>query len=939
MEIALASEHPWRSAVAALGHEPTVVPSPWPDGTELTFDRRVEWGEAALQTLRGRPVELLLDTNGEALWLARDPSGRSDLAPVNDLLGAVHVSHFTLPIIEAFRGLPWGHLWNCLQSRSWIKACADAAQAAELAAFGVPNVAFLPDAAVDADYPPPREGDPAAPFSIGCLHVDHGPFFAAAGRVSSASLAPGVFARSTVRPDHRPTFYEVYFNEYALADRRAATGDTNESAQRAARYFSAKAFHTAQIGIAEHARFVRFLRVRFGKLVQLLGDPARPQDEGDTATRTERIAFHRAASINLGLNFNRAERGPDHRLFEIAAAGGFLLAHRSTQITDFLTEGRECAVFDHEGDLLEQIQTYLKAPDRRADIASAGRRRVLASHLLSHRLRDLLALPELQAARDAIRASATDAAFDSPATAGAPLTARGPAPGSDQTDAPAPRTQDVGPMGPTGDRAGRLLVLLNPGRMSRNWMIGMARGAERLGIQTRTLELSEAWEKRNTSPDAVAGALERVISKERIAAVVGYTYNGCAEFRRSRDANGHEETPLCRLGIPHLMFWSDHPQWANERAGLMPGLQDLLRHESHHHFVKSEAAADEIKAVLGWPHVYGLAPGEDTHRLRPAPRRRPEFDVVCVVGSPPAPLGEVERLLESDDPDVDAIHGWAAQCAAALLREAWDAHVPAERRVELDALAEQWVQAKRSDPLTSAYRHFVDLRRRHPDACDWLVDHPEVYFAALHALWEFGRWQRTFTLRYLSRFFRVGVFGRDWSSVGLGGGADWVGYDDQPDVYARGKVALSISQCGDEEGVAHKPFEITACGAPCVHVRRRGIEAIFTPDREIAVFDTPGQARQIIAELCADDARRFDLAEAGRARTVRDHSWSTRIGQMLSRMGLAPRVFGLTSWGDRAGEIERDAIRSPASVAAETRRGAGANTSPDETTDPAICGA
>ncbi len=877
MHIALTQAEPWRSAVESLGLRCTVVDTP-PIEPGAALDHRRQRGEAALAALRGRKIDFILDTDGDGLWFTRETSGRADLAMVNDRLGVPLVSHFTRSVLESFEGMPWGHLWNCLQSRTWIKACADAAHAAELTAFGVPNVVCLPAAAPDADYAPAESTDSERPFTLGCPHVDHGAFFAQTLPISGASLAPGVIARCSVTAEARPTFFDAYFNRYEL-DGLPDPDIAGQCAERAARYFDAKAYHSAHIGIGEHARFVRFLRVRFGEIVRLLGTT-----DGNVTTErqiplAERIAFHRNVGINIGLNFNRAESGPDARLFEVVAAGGFLLAHRGTGIGNFLQPGSECDVFDHEGDLLAKVQAYLEAPGARAAIAAAGQRRVLSTHLLSHRLGVLLKLPQLQRSAAGGEASAVDGAMPGDIAASVP-----------------------GPLGPSGEQAGRLLILLNPGRMSRNWMVGIARGAERLGIPTRTLELAQAWERRATAPDAVARGIEKAIVRDCIAAAVGYTYNGCAEFRRTRDGGDLDQTPLCRLGIPQLMFWSDHPQWANERAGLLPSLQPLLRHPAHHHFVKSQAAADEVVGLLRWPHVYGLPPGEDTQRLCPSSRRRPEYDIVCIVGSPPAPLGKLEPLLDTDEPDLDAIHGLVAEQSRDLLRQAWDAHVPADRRPAFEALGRDWIDARRSDPLAAAYRHFLALRAAHTDACDWLSRHPQAYFAALHALWEFGRWQRTFVLRYLARYFNVGVFGYDWSSVGIGGGSGWVDYDDQPGVYARGRVALSVSQCGDEEGVAHKPFEITACGAACVHIRRRGIETLFADGREIALFDSPAEARQIVSELCADDAKRLDIAEAGRARTVRDHSWSVRLGQMLSRMGLAPGVFGLTSWENRAAE-------------------------------------
>jgi len=139
----------------------------------------------------------------------------------------------------------------------------------------------------------------------------------------------------------------------------------------------------------------------------------------------------------------------------------------------------------------------------------------------------------------------------------------------------------------------------------------------------------------------------------------------------------------------------------------------------------------------------------------------------------------------------------------------------------------------------------------------------------------------------------VGVFGHDWSGIGLDGSADWVEYARQAEVYARGKIALTIPQCNDEEGTSHKPFQITASGAPCLHLFRPGIAGCFTPGIEIALFHTPHDAREQTEALINDPAARRDLSEAGHARFLQDHTWSVRLARMLDGVGIGTTTFGL----------------------------------------------
>ncbi len=894
MNIGLIRRHPWFDAAGvpgvpgALGYRVTELfdghpPSP---GTPADLAKRAEWGASVLAVAEADRPEVLLDCNGEGLLFVTDPSGISDFEPLHERLAVSLASHFHLPICEALGAMHWGHVWACLQSKTWIKACADPAQVAELQAFGVPNVVFLSAAAADADYP--TEPLPLTPDGppIGCPAIEHGSFFDSPNHVEPAMLVPGILAQSAVAHEPTSTFFNIYFNLYEIEPLIDASADPATTARAAQRYYAAKGYYTAQLGIARHARFVRFLSMRLGEQMRLFGTIEADGSVTDDTSVEQRTRMYRSVAINLGLGFNRAEHAPDGRLFEIAAAGGFLLAHAATGIADFLEPGVECDVFTGESDLLEKIQYYLDQPKRRVAIAAAGQRRVLEAHLYSHRLATLL--------RHGARTCSADPSPKRERGVHRPVAC---APGSDWW----------GTLADADGPPGRLLVLQNPGRMSRFWLEGIERGATQLGIETRVLELGEIWQKTGVSQQALTERIADLVKQEGIVAAIGYTQNGCLDLPLIRDEAGNARSLFDRLGVPHLMFWSDHPHWANERMALRTENQPFLRSPNNHHFLKSPAAADEIRDLLGWANVHDLPVAEDVERLRPKTGVSPDFDVVAIVGSPPLLADDLEPMLSQDEPDVDAIHSVVAQRVATMLEAVWTQDAPEMIRPKLETLGEDWIEARRREPLRASYRHFIALSTEHPDAAEWLREHCETYFRALEAMWEFGRWQRTFVIRYLARFFHVGVFGNDWSSVGLGGDGQWVNYPDQPDVYARGKVALSISQCGDEEGMAHKPFEITACGAPCLHINRLAVADQFEPGVEIELFDTPAQAREKVTRLLADDDYRSSLAHAGRRRTQRDHAWSTRVAQMLERAGLTPARFGLTDWSNRTPADQSDA--------------------------------
>lgn len=101
----------------------------------------------------------------------------------------------------------------------------------------------------------------------------------------------------------------------------------------------------------------------------------------------------------------------------------------------------------------------------------------------------------------------------------------------------------------------------------------------------------------------------------------------------------------------------------------------------------------------------------------------------------------------------------------------------------------------------------------------------------------------------------------------------------------RSRVNLSFITLLNEEDVAHKAFEITACGGFLLALRSPGHLACFEEGREAAFFDT--------LEECAEKARyyldhpdeREIIAAAGRARAVDSgYDNDTQLGNILRRL-------------------------------------------------------
>jgi spore maturation protein CgeB len=90
-----------------------------------------------------------------------------------------------------------------------------------------------------------------------------------------------------------------------------------------------------------------------------------------------------ASRINLGLLSEVVEGASSGdlitaRTFHIPATGGFMLHERTPEVIQYFEEGRECALFGDDLELIEAIRYYLDDETLRETIAAAGRKRSLS---------------------------------------------------------------------------------------------------------------------------------------------------------------------------------------------------------------------------------------------------------------------------------------------------------------------------------------------------------------------------------------------------------------------------------------------------------------------------------------------------------------------------------------------------------------------------------
>ncbi len=436
----------------------------------------------------------------------------------------------------------------------------------------------------------------------------------------------------------------------------------------------------------------------------------------------------------------------------------------------------------------------------------------------------------------------------------------------------------------------KLLFILNSGNMSRHWVTGMIAGAKRVGLQATWIELEHIRKGMSDRPGELVASLQEVLRTERVGAIVNYAGNGLRDVPPSMGTPGLPRSFWEVRGIPALNLWADHPQWVGDKAALTPEWQPYLRSGLTHHFMKNAAHAYEISRVLGWPNCHMVPCAADIDVLKPAAgAAEPVYDVVAVWGGKPDLPDWTRPFLQQDDPDPAEMYAVCAQHISAELDALW-ATSPDQLRPALTIVGKKLIELKQQNPRAALANHLPFMEENYPRTMWWLIENSAFYFRAAEILYKFRTWQRAFIPVYLAKYFKVAIFGGDWSHLGIPGGG-WVNFADMPKALARGKVSLNIVGGWDEEGLTAKTFEMAAAGVPILHNDCVGLGDCYDIGKEIEVFDRPSEARAKVQALIDSPARRREMGNAIRARTERDHHWGPRVKSMIELAGLPVDAF------------------------------------------------
>ena len=100
-------------------------------------------------------------------------------------------------------------------------------------------------------------------------------------------------------------------------------------------------------------------------------------------------AFYPCVAVNFNCTSKQMKGAVNQRVFDVPATGAFLLTDYREQVENLFEPGTEIICYRSPEEAKQLAAEYLARPERRAAVAEAARRRILAEHTYDHRLRVL----------------------------------------------------------------------------------------------------------------------------------------------------------------------------------------------------------------------------------------------------------------------------------------------------------------------------------------------------------------------------------------------------------------------------------------------------------------------------------------------------------------------------------------------------------------------
>ncbi len=109
-----------------------------------------------------------------------------------------------------------------------------------------------------------------------------------------------------------------------------------------------------------------------------------------TSYETETPYIYKRSIININLSSQQLEDTVSLRIFDVPAAGGFLITDWKPSLTELFEIDKEIIFFRSKEELKEKIEYFTKHNTAREKIIAAASQRVEENHLIIHRMRSML---------------------------------------------------------------------------------------------------------------------------------------------------------------------------------------------------------------------------------------------------------------------------------------------------------------------------------------------------------------------------------------------------------------------------------------------------------------------------------------------------------------------------------------------------------------------
>lgn len=181
-------------------------------------------------------------------------------------------------------------------------------------------------------------------------------------------------------------------------------------------------------------------------------------------------------------------------------------------------------------------------------------------------------------------------------------------------------------------------------------------------------------------------------------------------------------------------------------------------------------------------------------------------------------------------------------------------------------------------------QEFIDVERQaDPQFAD------VIFLGSLFANTNFPEWEtrNKAVLRLAESDLNFRLFGRQWERIGLKAQSTQERFDVNPRLYAKSRMALSISQTAEYWGyTSDRLYNITATGCPALVQRFAGMDEHGYVDGETCIawstFDEMVDKAHHYAEHFDE---REEIGARGREMTLSRHTWPHRVRGLFETLG------------------------------------------------------